>query len=170
VEALRRRINVRSGVAVLFFLLVGAARPWTEAIPVDVAGSRVELLSVTSNIASDFDYANNRQGPIYFNDCLAWVDRADVAVTHVQFIYTIVNTSGEVKYPPLPLDIHYKAWPGEKRDDRDNCRDHGYANGADGRWLVAWANIVDFADGTSWHAPPLDQMTPYILAALRRTL
>ncbi len=150
--------------------IAAAGRSWHDGIPVQLAGSHIELISVTSDVASDQMFLNGRvqQGPLYFNDCLTWVDRADVAVTHAQFIYATVTTEGEIKHKPLPLDIHYRAQPGEKRDDRNNCRDHAYANGADGLWLVAWVNEVDFADGTSWRAAPIDQMQSYIIEALPR--
>lgn len=141
---------------------------WETAVPVQLPGLKIELVSVTSTWATDQVFMNGRiqQGPIYFNDCLTWINRADVDVTHVQFIYATVTPTGEVKHKPLPLDVRYRAHPGEKRDDHSNCRSYGYANGADGLWLVAWVNEVDFADGTSWHAPPQEKMQPYILNAL----
>ncbi len=141
-------------------------RPWTEAVPVNIDGSHIEIAAVSSDWASDYDVINRRQGPVYYNDCLTWVDRGDVAVMHVQFVFATVTTEGEIKHELLPLDVHHKAVPGEKRGDISNCRDHAYANGADGLWLIAWPNVVDFADGTHWQAPPIEQMTPYILDAL----
>ena len=166
---LSRKIINRIGALVAVGALVGVAtRPWTDAVPVNLQGSRIELLTVTSDWASDPMFLNGRvqQGPIYFNDCVTWVDRDDV-VTHVQFLFAAVTPEGEIKHKPLPLDARHRATAGEK-PERANCRTWGYANGADGLWLVAWPNVVDFADGTHWQAPPIEQMSPYILDALPR--
>jgi hypothetical protein len=133
-----------------------------------MSASRIELISVTSDWTSDPEFFDGRtqQGPIYFRDCLSFVDRAAVAVTHIQFMYAAVDAEGAIRRPPLALDIHYRAEPGQVRNDFSNCRDYAYGTGDRGLWLVAWVNVVDFADGTSWHAPPSDQLHATIEEAL----
>jgi hypothetical protein len=134
-------------------LMADAGRSWEDALPVQFAASKIEILSVRSTWASDFDYARQMQGPIYFNDCVVFENTSSTTATHIQFVFALVNSAGELKTPALPLDVAYSAEPNTREDRRANCRDHAYANGADGRWLVGWVNRVDFADGTSWAAP-----------------
>ena len=163
---LLKQMHQAATMLTLAFLIGASSRPWTEAVPVNLGGSEIEIASVSSDWASDYDVINRRQGPIYYNDCITWIDRDDT-VTHVQFVFATVTTEGVIKHELLPLDAHHRAVAGEK-PERANCRDHAYANGADGLWLVAWPSEVDFAGGTHWQAPPIDQMTPYILQALPR--
>lgn len=128
--------------------------------------SHIEIVSVSSNWASDPDYVNNRQGPIYFIDCLRWINRAGSDVSHVQFMYAAVTPDGVVRYKPLSHDVHYLAKRNESRSDASNCIRHGYGNGINGLWLAAWVNEVDFADGTAWRAPTGSDLQAAIVDAL----
>lgn len=156
---------------VLFASALGAAhadtqRSWHDGIPVQVVGSPIQLLTVRADWRTDFDFASRTQGPVYFNDCVTFVNNANVAATHIQFIFAAVDTAGDVKTPLLPLDVRYVAKVGALQNAAKNCRDHAYGNGYRGFWLVAWVNEIDFADGTSWHAPQAVDLMNNIRAAL----
>lgn len=135
-------------------------------VPVQLTGSRIEIQAVGAEDESDYDVINRRQGPIYYHDCLSFVTTGAVGITRIQFMFALVNGRGEIKWPGLPVDQRYKA-AAASSGVRGVCRKYAYGNRQYGLQLVAWSNIVEFADGTSWHAPPADRMKPYILAALR---
>lgn len=141
-------------------------RSWHDGVPVQYAESRIEILTVSDNLASDFDYAMHMQGAIYFNDCLNYINHGRVATKRIQFMFATVSNDGYLKGNPLPLDIRVSALPGILQGAV--CRDHAYANGYGGLWLVAWVNVVEFADGTSWQAPPANQMADQIKSSLPR--
>lgn len=151
-------------------LMADADSSWENAVPVQLRGSNIEVLAVRSTWATDYDYARQMQGPVYFNDCVVFENRAPIAATHVQFIFALVDSSGELKTSPLPLDVRYSSEPDKREDQAANCRDHAYANGADGYWLAAWVNRVDFADGSSWNAPAGDELRAAIRAAFPRRI
>lgn len=90
---------------------------------------------------------------------------AAVAVTHVQIVFAAVDELGIVRRPPLPLDVHVRMNPGD-RSSQGGCREHGYANGDRGLWLVAWVNRVDVVSGGSWIAPTGEPLTAAIQGAL----
>lgn len=142
-----------------------ADEAWQKGLAVQNPDSKIALLSVRTTLGMDYDFARRTQGPTYFNDCVTIVNRSAVDVVHMQFMYAMVNDEGIVKVRPGYVDVRYRAKPGEVRDDRSNCLDHGFANGG-GLRLVAWVNEADFSDGTSWHAPSIDQIEPYIRGAL----
>ena len=147
----------------LAFLIAATSRSWTEAVPVNFDDSHIEIVSVISNWASDPDYVNNRQGPIYFHDCLTLTNEGSIDVTHVQVMFAPVDLSGNIKRPPMPHDSSSRIRPGAKLDV---CRDHAYANGVRGWWLVGWVNVVTFADSTVWHAPDDAQLRDAIVSAI----
>lgn len=139
---------------------------WEDAIPVQFLASNIELLEVRSTWASDFDYALHMQGPIYFNDCVAFRNTGRIPTTHVQFMFAGVDQAGSLKTPTLSLDVKYSVKQNESRGLRDTCRNHPIGNGERGLWLVAWVNRVDFANGTSWMAPTGDVLVEAIRSAL----
>lgn len=171
-EAMIRLSAVWRSCAILFAVASfvpceGLCQQWQpRGSVVQFSNSKIELLSVRSDWTSDFDYTAGRPGPIYFNDCVAFMNRAPVAATHIQFVFAAVDNGGIMRRPPLPLDIHYRANSGAKYTENANCRNYGYANGDRGLWLVGWVNRVDFADGTSWTAPTGDALTEAIRDAL----
>lgn len=149
-------------------LMADTKRSPDGAIPVQFTTSGIVLLTVRSTWATDYDYGLHMQGPIYFNDCVTFKNTAGTAATHIQFIFALVDATGTIKTPALPLDVRYSAEPNKIEDRSANCRDHAYGNGVDGLWLVAWANRVDFANGVSWTAPQGRLLTDAIRAALPR--
>jgi hypothetical protein len=137
-----------------------------EGRPVQQQASRIEIVSVRSPWTSDFDYGLHRQGSTYFKDCLSFVNRANVPVTHVQFVFAAVDTKGRPLHPLLPLDLRYAIKPNALQDGPSICREQGYGNGERDLWLAAWVSEVDYSDGTSWHAPDVNELIPSIEAAL----
>lgn len=127
--------------------------------------SHIKVLSVTSDYAIDQVFLNGRvqQGGIYFNDCLTFVNVNVLAATHLQVNFALVDENGAIKRTPMPYDTHDRAEPGAKHVA---CRDHAYANGARGWWLVGWVNVIDYADGTTWHAPTGAALQSAIFEAL----
>src|ERR1700685_1492983 len=125
---------------------------WEQGVPVQLPESRMRISDVASQWASDPTFLNGRvqQGPMYFNDCLTFINGGMFAATHVQIAFAPVDLNGSIKRPIMPLDIWSRAEPGARRSV---CRDHAYANGAKGWWLVGWVSAVDFAGGSSWRAP-----------------
>ena len=106
------------------------------------------------------------EGPIYFNDCATFEDTGAVGVTHIQVMFAPVGGAGTPRQAPMPVDVRYKAHPTAPGSTLAACRDHAYANGAGGLWLAAWVSEVDFADGTSWHAPSGAPLYAAISAAI----
>lgn len=142
------------------------AEPQLLGRPVDQQTSHIEMVSIRSPWTSDYDYTLHRQGAIYFNDCVSFVNRASVPAVHIQFVFAAVDTEGQPRRPLLPLDVRYSIAPNVLQEGPSICRLQGYANGDRGLWLVAWVNEVDFSDGTSWHAPAIKGMVPLIKDAL----
>ncbi|HET9097540.1 MAG TPA: hypothetical protein VFN37_12820 [Candidatus Baltobacteraceae bacterium] len=149
-------------LSVIPALSCGAAQ--SEGRVVQLPDSKIQLLYVRSDWTSNYDVINHRQSPISFNDCVAFVSQAGVAVTHIRFLFAAVDGEGHIRRPPLSLDVRYTIEPGSKHDERANCREHGYANGDRGLWLVAWVSRVDFADGTTWTAPALNRLSTTVEA------
>jgi hypothetical protein len=147
----------------------GNERSWEDAVPVSIAGSPITVAAVRSTWATDYDYALNRQGPVYFNDCAQWVNENSVDAMHVQLMFALVDSNGALKSAALPLDVHIDAKPGVAQGASSSCRDHAYANGTQHLWLVAWVSRADFADGASWIAPTGSALTEDIRAALPAT-
>ena len=100
---------------------------------------------------------------MYFNDCLTLRNEGSIDVTHVQVMFAPVDLSGNIKRSPMPFDSSRRIRPGATVTV---CRDHAYANGVRGWWLVGWVNVVDFADATTWHAPTGAQLRDAIVNAI----
>jgi hypothetical protein len=82
-------------------------------------------------------------------------------------VFGAVDRDGTPKRPNLLLDVHETLKSGQSSSVESNCRSRGYANGDRGLWLVGWVSEVDFADGTSWHAPPENEVLAQITSAVR---
>jgi hypothetical protein len=150
----------------VFLALTAATRSSGDnSVAVQIPGSGIELLSVFSDMQTEFNVVTNPDGNVYFNDCATIQALPGHApLEHAKLIFAAVDNQGEVKRPLLALDLTFKRRP--LPATLGGCRDHAYENGDRGLRLVAWVNVADFADGTHWQAPPIDQMTPYILDAL----
>lgn len=118
-----------------------------------IPGSPIELTRVYSYWWSDYEVATHSQGPMYFNDCVEFRNQSNKPVRSFQVIFASIYPDGHSNGSAMPLDIHTTVAPGQKITGL-NCRDHAYANGAGGRWLVGWVSSVRFIDGSSWHAAP----------------
>lgn len=94
-----------------------------SGIPVQLPGSRLALVSVTSPWSQDIDYPAGRPGGIYYNDCVTFINKANVATTHVQFIFAAVDDNGVAKRPLLPLDVSFSVAPGTQ-NNQGACRQH----------------------------------------------
>lgn len=150
----------------LSFAASATDSPWQYGTGVQLANVQIHLDSVRSGWESDYDPITNSQGPIYFNDCVAFTNRSAFGVAHVQIVFAAVNSAGAPERPLMPLDIRYKAKPLYPQQKGAGCRLHAYGNGVGGLRLVAWVSVVDFANGTSWHAPPMAQIIPRIVNAI----
>ena len=87
-------------------------------------------------------------------------------MTHVHVMFAPVDLSGNIKGAPMTSDTSRRILPGATIAI---CRDHAYANGVRGWWLVGWVNVVDYADSTTWHAPAGDAVHDAILEPLPRS-
>lgn len=115
--------------------------------------SRIELTDVYSFWTTDSGFGAAQTG-IYYDDCVAFTNTADIPATHVQVMFASVDARGDTSDAALPLDIGVLAKPNVLQNS-NVCRDHAYAQGAKGRWLVGWVNEVTYQDGTTWHAQPV---------------
>ncbi len=151
----------------LAFLLFGSAPTSNDGVAVQFPQSNVEVLLVQSEPLSDYDVIDQRQGATYYSDCLTYLNRGDVAIKRVQFSFALISGDGQIQGRTLPVDVVYKVAPKDLRTVRGACRKYAYANGERGFKLVAWADAVDFADGTSWRAPTTgSEMTNMIRQAV----
>jgi hypothetical protein len=141
---------------------------WEHGLSVQLPESRMRISDVVSQWANDPTFLNGRvqQGPIYFNDCLTLVNAANVVAVRVQVAFAPVGVDGSIKRPVMPFDLWTRLEPGARRSV---CRDHAYANGAKGWWLVGWVSAVDFADGSSWRAPTGTALQAAIVEALGKS-
>ena len=158
----------RAAVLLIVLCLIAAAPydSWMHGVPVQQSGSHIEIASVTSRARSDFDPYTRLPGPIFFDDCIALINRGVTAAVHVQVVFVGVDQFGNPRRKQLPLDVRRIMPPGAKEDGEDLCRYHVYPNADRGYRLAAWVNEVDFSDGTSWHAPPVAKLIPLIQRAL----
>lgn len=154
-------------VAALFLTLALAADPSSIGIPIQLPQSPLHIDQVASNLAVIVDHAKGRAEYLRFEDCVSLVNRSPSTVTHEQVVFAAVDRDGTVKGPKLPFDLRETLKPGESSPRFHRCRSDGYGNGENGLWLVAWVNKVDFADGTSWHAPPEKDVLASIASAVR---
>ena len=158
-----------TAVSLLIVFSMGSALAddtrWEHGLSVQLPDSRFRVSDVTSPWASDPTFFNGRtqQGPIYFNDCLTLRNEGSNDVTHVQVMFAPVDLAGNIKRTPMPFDTSRRILPGATITI---CRDHAYANGARGWWLVGWVNVVDYADGTTWHAPTGAKLREAIVNAI----
>jgi hypothetical protein len=117
------------------------------------SSSPIETLRVYSYWWSDFDVTSRMQGPIYFNDCVDFINRGPQTAVDIQFMFASIARDGTAHGPAMPLDVRKAMRPGVIHTEL-NCRDHAYGNGVEGRMLVGWVSAVTFSDGTSWYAAP----------------
>lgn len=158
-------------VALVFVLATSAMADdtrWEHGLSVELPESRIRVSDVVTPWQSDPTFFDGRvqQGPMYYNDCLTLRNEGSIDVTHVQVMFAPVDLAGNIKRAPMPFDSSSRISPGSTRTV---CRDHAYANGARGWWLVGWVNVVNYDDGTTWHAPPVDALHEAILESLPRS-
>ena len=158
---------MRSVAAVLMSLALLSAEPWSVGIAVQLPTSPLQLERVASKWILELDYARSRPQQITNSDCATFVNHSGSSVTHVQIMFSAVDGEGIPKRRSLSFDMRETVKPGQSSSDFARCLSDGYANGDRGLWLVAWVNEVDFADGTSWHAPPEKDVVAYIALAVR---
>ncbi|MDB5094984.1 MAG: hypothetical protein JWO85_3085 [Candidatus Eremiobacteraeota bacterium] len=157
-----------NAAALVALLALAASDPWSVGIPVQLPLSPLQADRVASKWVVEFDYARNRPTEIVYQDCIVLVNRSSSAtITRTQVVFGAVDPDGKPKRPNLPLDVRETIKPGGSLSGASGCRSRGYANGDRGLWLVGWVEEVDFADGTSWHAPPENEVLAQITSALR---
>jgi hypothetical protein len=152
---------------VLSLMLALAVDPLVNGIPVQLAGSPLQIDRAASRWVVGFDYAKGRADSVTYEDCATFVNRSTSTVTHAQVIFAAADGDGNLRRRSLPFDVRYTLKPGEASPKFIRCLPNGYGNGERGLWLIAWVNEVDFADGTSWHAPPENDVLPQIVSTLR---
>src|SRR5579862_5409908 len=162
-----RVVGLCSSLALVFAVGSGSGLD-SHGLAVQIAASKIDILSVSSSSAFDYDPASGGVTPTYFNDCVIYESVTDSLPNHIQFTFAMVDGRGELTQSPLPVDLRSKDQSRSVDKKGSTCRRHAYQNGWRKLRLVAWVNVVDFADGTHWQAPPVDQMKSYILAALQK--
>lgn len=140
-------------LALVQLLPASAGDAGSNGLVWSIPGSPVELTRVYSYWSSDYEVVTHSQGPIYFNDCVEFRNQSNKPIRAFQVVFASVYPDGRAKGAPTPLDIRTTVAPGQSVTSL-NCRDHAYANGAGGRWLVGWVNSVTYVDGTVWHTAP----------------
>jgi hypothetical protein len=141
---------------------------WSVGIPVQVPLSPLQVESVASKWIVEFDYARGRPSEIVPQDCVVLVNRStEVPITYARVVFAAVDTAGVPKRPSLTLAVRGPIKPGQSSPLEYTCLSRGYVNGDRGFWLAGWVDQVDFADGTSWHAPPQKDVVPYVASAVR---
>lgn len=130
-----------------------SSRYGNEGTAWQLQGSPISVLLVYSYDTSTSNYLNTVT-PVWTDDCVTFSNTSTKAVSSVQFIFQVIDQSGNAVSAPLPFEVRESLAPGAVRNELGSyCKTYGYSAGK-GQRLVGWVNKATYADGSIWHAVP----------------